>query len=297
MDVLDVLSLQKNYSEYAVESPFDFAKHASIGCGGCAPVAFYPKSVEETAGLVRRLKEDGISYRALGNLTNVLPPDGRSSRIVVSMKKCKGISEEKGLLYVAAGVSAGELLVACKKRRLTGAEFLEGIPCTLGGALYMNAGVGGAYIGDIVENVTAIFEGKTIVLTNADCAYAYKSSVFMNDEFVILGATLRLKESNLEEIESRRAYYAARRAHLPKGRSMGCVFKNPENAVAGKLIEGAGLKGLRLGGATISLTHANFILNDKGATAAEIKAIIDIVKNAVFAQYKIRLKEEIVYLD
>ena len=288
--------LQKTYAEYATETPFDFAKHASVGCGGLSSVAFYPKNAEEVTGLIRRLEEDSVPYHVLGNLTNVLPPDGTSSRVVVSMKKCKGIVAEKGV-YVSAGVTAGELLAACKKRRLTGAEFLEGIPCTLGGALYMNAGVAGAYIGDIVKHVTAICEGKTVTLTKADCAYAYKSSVFMNGGFVILGAELDLKGADEETIEARRAHYAARRAHLPKGRSMGCVFKNPENAVAGKLIEGAGLKGLRIGGAMISPLHANFILNDRGATATEIKTLIGIVKNAVFAQYKIRLKEEIIYLD
>ncbi|MBP3433868.1 MAG: hypothetical protein J6K50_01205, partial [Clostridia bacterium] len=173
----------------------------------------------------------------------------------------------------------------------------EGIPCTLGGALYMNAGVGGAYIGDIVESVTVLRSGQILTLPKAECGYAYKKSVFMQNDDLIVGAALRLTEASETEIEERTAYYAAKRAHLPKGKSMGCVFKNPEGLVAGKLVEGAGLKGFRVGGARVSEKHANFILNDKNATSAQIRSLIGIVKNAVFAQYKIRLEEEIRYLE
>ena len=200
-------------------------------------------------------------------------------------------------LSVQAGTTAGALLAECKRLRLSGAEFLTGIPCTVGGALYMNAGVGGAYIGEIVGGVTALCDGKIVTLSQADCEYAYKKSVFMQGGAIILRAELRLTSERSEIVNDRICDYNARRKHLPTGKSMGCVFKNPNNAVAGWLIEGAGLKGMRVGGAVVSNEHANFIINDNHATARDIKKLIELVKNAVFAQYKIKLEEEIRYLD
>ncbi len=279
------------------ETPFDYAKRSSIGCGGIAPVAFYPKSVEELISLVSGLQDEKLSFTVLGNLTNVLPPDGESQTAVVSTKMLVGIEETDGGVFAFSGVTSGELLKACKRLALSGAEFLEGIPCTLGGALYMNAGVSGKYISEIVESVTVLRAGKLVVLNKADCAYAYKTSVFMRSGDVIVGARLRLQKTTEEAILEKIRQYRAKRAHLPKGKSMGCVFKNPDGMIAGKLIEGAGLKGLRVGGVVVSTEHANFIINDKNATSTQIKTLISLIKNAVFAQYKIRLEEEIRYLS
>lgn len=118
----------------------------------------------------------------------------------------------------------------------------------------------------------------------------------MQDGSVIVGAHFALNQASLDEIEEREEYYKERRKHLPKGRSMGCVFKNPEGLSAGELIEKSGLKGLRLGGAYVSEEHANFIINGGGATASDVKKLIQLIKNAVHAQYGVRLEEEIRYL-
>ena len=281
---------------YAGEEEFDFARHSSIGCGGKAEAVFYPQTIEQTLSLIRNFDAKRVPFIALGNLTNVLPPDGKWAGSVLSTKRLKGIGNTDGGVFALAGVTSGELINACKRYGYSGAEFLEGIPCTLGGALFMNAGVSGKYIADIVESVTVVRGGELLELKKEDCRYFYKSSIFMQSGETIVGAKLRLTEASQEEIEKAIGFYRQRRAHLPKGKSMGCVFKNPENNVAGKLIEGAGLKGLRVGGAVVSKLHANFIINDNGATAADIKSLIQIVKNAVFAQYKIRLEEEIRYI-
>lgn len=278
------------------ETPFDYAKHSSIGCGGSAPVAFYPSSVEELISLVQELEGKELPFAILGNLTNVLPPDGESQTVVVSTKKLTGIEETDGGVFALAGITSGGLLKVCKRLQLSGAEFLEGIPCTLGGALYMNAGVSGKYIAEITESVTVLRKGKLVVLDKAECKYAYKSSAFMCSNDLIVGARLRLQKTTEEDVLEKIHEYHLKRVHLPKGKSMGCVFKNPDGQIAGKLIEGAGLKGLRVGGAVVSTEHANFIINDRNATSAQIKTLIALIKNAVFAQYKIRLKEEIRYL-
>ena len=118
----------------------------------------------------------------------------------------------------------------------------------------------------------------------------------MDEDGVILGVQFSLSNSDGEHIRRERSRYLERRKGLPKGRSMGCVFKNPDGKSAGQLIEGAGLKGLRHGGAVVSEIHANFIINDRHASANEIKNLIMLIKNAVYTQYKIRLEEEIRYL-
>lgn len=287
---------RSNYGAFTQESPFSFTKHSSIGCGGMAKAVFYPKNVIELCKLVDCLKKDGIGYYVLGNLTNVLPPDGDSDRVIIRTKNLNGILFSKEI-FVYAGVTSGAFLQACKRNGKTGGEFLCGVPCTIGGALYMNAGADGRYINEIVENVLVYNDGKTRVVSLDECQYSYKHSVFMENGDVILGATLRLKDGTSEEIEERKRYYTERRAHLPTGKSMGCVFKNPDNRSAGELIEKSGLKGMRVGGAVVSEKHANFILNDNNATPTDIKSLIMLIKNAVFAQYGVALQEEIRYLE
>ncbi|MBR4942642.1 MAG: UDP-N-acetylmuramate dehydrogenase [Clostridia bacterium] len=286
------------YSDFLSERFFDFSKYSSIGCGGIAPIAFYPKNKEETLSLLARLKRDGRECLTLGNLTNVLPPDEGVDKALLFLKNLRSLTIRDELVFVEAGVTSGALLNATRQAGLSGVEFLVGIPCVLGGALFMNAGAGGRYISEAVESVTFYHEGKILQLSTKDCEYAYKSSVFMREEGAILGATLRLKKSTQSSVKENIAVWLERRAHLPKGKSMGCVFKNPQGVEvsAGKLIEGAGLKGLRVGGAVVAKAHANFIINDKHATEKEIRALIKMIKNAVFAQYKINLEEEIRYL-
>lgn len=287
-------TLQKD--GYTTEKRFDFSLRSTVGVGGIAPMAVYPDTEEKLVKLLRNFENEGVSYHVLGNLSNVLPPDGVSKRVVVCTKLLKGISVEKGF-YAEAGVVSGALISAMKTYELSGAEFLSGIPCTLGGALYMNAGVAGFYLSDIVESVRVYRRGEVIELSQKDCGYGYKTSVFMQNGDVILGARLCLRSASESEITANLKAFKERRQHLPKGKSMGCVFKNPQGYTAGKLIEGAGLKGLRMGDAYVSLEHANFIINDKNATAKQIKGLIGLIKNAVYAQYKIKLEEEIRYLD
>ena len=286
-----------DYSDYTQEKPFDFAKNSAIGCGGDAEICFCPKSVAEITSLIHRLKQDGIAYYILGNLTNVLPPDGETNRAIIRTKNLNGIVFTENGAFAYAGVNSGALLSACRRESKSGAEFLYGVPCTLGGALYMNAGAGGAYIDEIVESVLVLREGKALTLAKADCGYAYKRSVFMENGDVILGGALRLKKATAAEIFANERHYANRRKHLPKGKSMGCVFKNPKNAFAGDLIERSGFKGMRIGGAKVSEEHANFIINDDGATAGQIRSLITVIKNGVFAQYGVQLEEEIRYLE
>lgn len=292
------MDAKNRFSEYAAfrsESPFDLAAHSSVGCGGRAKIVFYPRSTAEMKALVQKLEADGLEWYVIGNLTNVLPADEGTEKVLISTKALSGIAITDGA-FAYAGATSGALLTACKRAGKSGAEFLSGVPCTVGGAVYMNAGAGGRYIAELIESVLVLSEGETRLLPVRDCGYAYKKSVFMENRDVILGVNLALETASSEEIERLENAYKERRKHLPKGRSMGCVFKNPEGMFAGDLIERSGLKGLRIGGAKISEEHANFIINDGNATARDIRALISFIRNAVKAQYDVVLEEEIRYL-
>ncbi len=276
------------------ESPFSFRKYATIGCGGEAKIAFYPRTIDEAVTLLQALDADGQKYVVLGALSNVLPADGLSNTIVVSTKRLTGVSF-KDDVFVLAGTTAGAFLNRCKGAGKSGVEFLAGIPCTLGGAAYMNAGAAGVYIDTVLQKALVYKDGGLCVYEKIDCQYAYKRSVFMQNGGVILGVWLNLISAKKDEIESRVAYFRERRKYLPKGRSMGCVFKNPLGDCAGLLIEKAGLKGMRRGGAYVSTCHANFILNE-GKNAEDIKDLIKTIKTVVFERFGIELEEEIRYL-
>lgn len=286
------------YENFLIERPFDFSLHSTIGCGGCAKIAFYPRTEEELLLLLSRLKKEGREYVVIGNLSNVLPADLGTDKAVICTKKLSALHRMDGeRVYAEAGILSGALLAFLKEQGLGGAEFLAGIPCTLGGALYMNAGAGGEYIHSLVESVRVYRNGEILILPKSQCGYAYKNSVFMHTGDIILGGTLSLEKSSSERVFARQKEYIQRRVRLPKGKSMGCVFKNTQSVPAGELIDKAGLKGMRVGGAVVSKEHANFIINDKKATAREIKSLITLVKNAVFAQYGVCLEEEIQYLE
>lgn len=288
--------LLKNDLSIAYKEDFDFSKNSTIGIGGKAKIVFYPTTIKELIALVDLLEENNAPYLVLGNLSNVLPPDQYLEKAIILTTKLTSIEFAKSV-FVSAGVTSGALIRACAKNGKTGVEFLAGIPCTIGGATYMNAGAGGKYISDIVKRVLVYKQRRLCILTKKECEYGYKTSVFMKNGGIILGVELELDDALEEEILANQKNVLATRNWLPKGRSMGCVFKNPLGESAGKLIEGAGLKGLRNGGAVVSEIHANFIINEKNATQNEVLELIRIIKNAVFAQYKIILEEEIEIID
>lgn len=279
------------------EKDYLFRLHSSIGVGGKTRRAFFPKKISELVFLVERARRYDVALRVLGKVTNCLPCDEESERMAVFTTDINSVGVGKEEVFALCGATIKRFLDVCEREGKTGGEFLEGIPATIGGALFMNAGVGGKHISDIVESVLVYKDGKIRTMTKDDCGFAYRRSVFMQEDSVILGGLFFLRNCKSDCVRERREGYRTQRSRLPVGKSMGCVFKNPKGESAGKLIEGAGLKGLRKGGAVVSDKHANFILNDNLATAADIKELIAIVKNAVAAQYGVRLEEEIRYLD
>ena len=272
--------------------PFDFARHTTIGCGGTAAAWACPKSGEELASLLALLKEQNIPSCFLGAGANVLPRDGVFDGVVIRFSGFCSLAAEGAWVRVGAGVTGGRLLRFAKEKCLAGAEFLTGIPMTVGGAVAMNAGVKEGHIGELISRVFCASAGRTFCLSQAECAFQEKDSIFLRENIAVIGAELKLKHSFPEEIARRRCYFRTKRRALPKGRSMGCVFVNPEGKSAGAVIEACGLKGMRLGGARVSDVHANFILND-GGTASEVSALIALVKERVREETGIVLREEV----
>ena len=296
IEVYDLLQkISAVLSEIKTQTPFDLAKHSTIGIGGKAKLAFYPKTIEEVCLVVSTLQTFEADYCIVGNMSNILPPDNPKDKIIVCLKELVGAQiGESG--FALAGTNSGTLLRACRYARRSGVEFLAGIPCTLGGALYMNAGVNGKYIADVVQSVTILRDGQIKKLSIEECDYSYKHSVFMQNKDVILGAELRLKEESERCISETEKEYLKRRSHLPKGKSMGCVFKNLNGFSAGKLIEEAGLKGIRHGNVYIAEEHANFIINGGKACEKDVRELIEKIKEIVYIKFGVMLEEEIRYL-
>ncbi len=289
------LFFKNKFPDMQVEIPFEAAKGCTVGCGGRYAVAVFPRSFTELIEIVDFCIAERKRYFVLGNGSNVLPSDGENEAVLVFTKKLVGGSFGQNPL-VYAGVQVNAFLNDCQRHGKSGAEFLAGIPSTVGGAAFMNAGAHGKRFDEIVKNVIVYQDGELHSYTKEECDYSYKHSRFMDEGGVIFAVIFELEDANSETVAKRRKEHLLSREWLPKGKSMGCVFKNPDSLSAGALIEGAGLKGLRVGGAVVSDVHANFIINDNRATAKDIKTLIGLVKNSVYAQYKIRLEEEIRYL-
>ncbi len=281
----------ERFPESSLEREFSFAAHTTIGCGGKAAVAASPASTEECAEMLSFLKTCGIPYCFLGAGANVLPSDEDFDGIVFRFHRLNRLYCMGATVYAGAGVSGSGLVSFAREQDLSGFEKFAGIPMTVGGGIAMNAGIADGHFSDLVERVVGIEQGKIRTFTLAECDYAEKHSVFLSG-IAVTGAYLRGCESFREQIDSNLCYYRKRREHLPKGRSMGCTFVNPDGKSAGELIDRCGLKGIRIGGARVSERHANFIINE-GGTANDVARLIETIKREVEAQTGIILREEI----
>lgn len=277
-----------------VRKNFSFSRNTTYGLGGNAPVVYYPKNLIEARRAVDDLNARNQEYFVIGNGSNVLASDYGFSGAVVSTKYLSGIINIGDRLLCLAGTKTGALLAYCKRHNLSGLEYLNGIPATVGGAAYMNAGVGSDCIGNDIISVT-VYDGKTRVLSHEMCDFGYRRSTMRGINALILSITVKINATTSKEIERRTDYFKSRRSHLPKGKSCGCVFKNPSGISAGLLIDGAGCKGMSAGGAHVSREHANFIIND-GGTAKDVRALIEAVRSRVYEKFGILLREEVVYI-
>lgn len=290
----ELLRLLERLRDIPYDAPFSLGAHSTVGVGGDASVAFRPRGAGQIVRCVRAAEQEKVPYFLLGFGSNVLPADAGFRGAIIRTVHAGRMVLRGGRLFAECGAPVAAMLSLAAAHGRGGLAFLAGIPATVGGALFMNAGARGCYIGGAAESVTVYEKGEVRCLRAGECRFDYKDTRFMHEGSVILSATFRT-EADERAGEAIAAALAAR-ASLPRERSMGCVFKNPCGASAGELIERAGLKGLRIGGARVSEKHANFIVNCGGATAADFCRVIAAVREKVFSETGIVLEEEIRYI-
>lgn len=275
------------------------APHVYLKVGGPADFYFEAQNSQDLADAVKAAIEAKTPLVIIGNGSNVLVSEKGFRGLVIknSSKNIKFLPH--GFVEVDSGVDNADLITAAKNRGLLGTERLLKVPGTVGGAVYMNAGDTGKgrFFGDLVVSVEVIDKnGNANKLRGEECDFGYRTSRFQTSGEIILKTKIQLKQASKEEIEAKAKDILVRKMHQPPGPSLGSTFKNPPGNFAGKLIEECGLKGTKVGGAKISEKHANFIINTGNAKAADVKALIDLMKQKVKEKFGIDLEEEIRYL-
>ena len=274
------------------------AKHTSFRIGGGAEVMAFPKTETELAELLKVSALLDCKCAILGAGTNVLAPDEGITGLVICLKDCldgmEALSDTR--IRVMAGVTMSRAAVFAANLGLSGLEFAHGIPGTIGGGIYMNAGAYGGEISQVCDRVEVMDrQGNSRWLRNAEMGFSYRHSVLETADDLVIAAEFTLTPAEPEAIKARMKELIGKRSasqplNLP---SAGSAFKRPKGGYAAALIDQAGLKGFRVGNAGISEKHAGFAVNLGGATAKDMKELLQTVSDRVFAQSGIRLEPEI----
>ena len=278
------------------------AKHTSFKIGGPADVFIKVDNIEELKEILDLSKKNQIPLTIIGNGSNLLVTD-KGIRGITAKLNLKDIEikneNNKQIIKVEAGVPVGLLAQKLLKEEITGFEELSGIPGTIGGAVIMNAGAHGKELKDILKKVTAMdYNGNIHEFTNEECLFSYRNSRFQKEKYIILQATLELEKGNSTEIKGKMdEYMQFRKEKQPiEYPNAGSTFKRGEDFVTAKLIDEAGLKGYKVGGAQVSEKHAGFIVNVDNATAKDVIELTDYIKEKIEEKFgkKINLEIQII---
>lgn len=293
----DIIEILKNKNIGKIEENVPLKKYTTYRSGGTARCIIYPKNIDKLIDLLTILKANNIKYKILGNGSNLLFSDKLYEGILIKLNEFNDIEFiSKNKIRVGAGFSLVKLSMIAAKRSLTGLEFASGIPGTVGGAVFMNAGAYMSDMGYIVETVKVLTPDlKILTLVNKEMNFHYRTSFLKNNpEYICLETTIELKKgkkSAIEEVirDRRQRRLESQPLEYP---SAGSVFRNPADTSAWKLVEGVGLKGKIQGGAMISDKHANFVINFKNAKSEDIKYLIDLAHDEVLKKYGVDLTIE-----
>ena len=274
--------------------------HTSFRIGGPADLYAVATSAQELVELVSLAREHDVPYLIIGRGTNVLVADVGIRGLVIENGGQEIWFEDDAVLYAESGALLGDLARESARRGLGGLEWAVGIPGSVGGAIVGNAGAYGSYIGDVTRKATVLTPDGTVrTLSATEIGFGYRTSRFKGqagkgEQEIILSAEFALRPEPVQSLAEKMADYTRRReASQPTEPSAGSVFKRTKQYPAGFLIEQAGLKGTRIGGAQISPKHANFIVNLGGAKAADVKALIDLAQERVRDRFGVELELEI----
>lgn len=282
--------------DFAMEEPM--AKHTSFRIGGPVEVMAFPKNADELRELLKAAADLQITPAILGAGTNILAPDEGICGLVICLKDCLGGMEQldETHIRVAAGVTMTRAALFAASLGLSGLEFAHGIPGTVGGGVYMNAGAYGGEICQVCRIVEVMDMNGNISTIGCSCMeFSYRHSILEENDGIVLSAIFELEPKPQEEIREKMADLMNRRKtsqplDLP---SAGSAFKRPVGAYAAALIDQAGLKGFCVGGAGVSTKHAGFVVNNGGATAADVKEVLRQVADIVFEKSGFHLEPEV----
>lgn len=275
----------------------EMKNYTTFKVGGPADVLIKPNSIMELVEAVKLCRAYEIPYYILGNGSNLLVPDEGYRGVVIQIyKNLDGIEVEGNQITAQAGALLSKIANKALEHSLTGFEFAHGIPGTLGGAVVMNAG---AYNGEMKQVIVSCevldTDGQIRTLSHEALELGYRTSIIQKKGYIVLSATIELKEGNKEEISAYMKELMARRKEkqpLDKP-SAGSTFKRPEGYFAGKLIMDSGLKGYQMGGAMVSDKHSGFVVNNGGATFKDIENLIKHVQEVVKEKYQVVLEPEV----
>lgn len=269
----------------------------SFRIGGEIAYVLYPRTEEALCGAVKSLREAGMEYRIVGKGSNILARDEPFPGAWVVTRDCDELHFHGHRAEAGCGVPLNLLLDSCAERGLGGLENLRGIPGSVGGAVTMNAGAFGTQFSDILTAVRAydIQTDRVVCLSYEECGFGYRQSVFQSGRYAVLRVALRCAVTRTDLVRSRMDRVATLRgASQPMNfPSAGSVFRRPAGNYAGKLISEAGLSGVSIGGAQVSEKHAGFIVNRGGATAADVRALIELIRKTVYEKSGILLEPEL----
>ncbi len=298
MTTIETSELLREKFGSAVRQHVPLARHTSARVGGPADLLVTANSADELAAIVTTLWESGTDFVLLGGGSNVLVGD-RGIRGVTILNRAKDVRFDEGeqpKVYAESGVVLSNLANRCALKGLSGLEWAATVPGTIGGAVYGNAGAFGGDMARTLSSADVLSPVGSERWTVDKLGYGYRTSILKRREVraVILGAELCLEHGDPAEVAAKIAEFSeSRKATQPPGASMGSTFRNPPDDYAGRLIEAAGLKGTRIGSAAISTLHANFIITHEQTRAADVRALIQVVKKAVLEKSGVDLELEI----
>lgn len=270
--------------------------HTSFKVGGNADLLFLPKDLDEISKCINILKENNVPYFVMGNGSNLLVKDNGFKGVIIKLSKyLSSISFNDTTVTAQCGIMLSALSNACMNKNLSGLEFASGIPGTVGGAVFMNAG---AYDGEIKKVLTSALvltkDGETHTLSNEDLQFDYRKSILQKEDIILLTATFDLKEEDFDKIKCKVTDFNQRRISKQPLQfpSAGSTFRRPEGHFAGKLIMDSGLSGYSIGAAQVSEKHNGFIINTGNATAKDILDLVKYVQSSVMENFNVQLELE-----
>ena len=291
------MNLQKEISDLEIKENVSIKNLTTFKLGGVARYVCYPKNIDELTKLISYLKKENVSYKVLGNGSNIIASDKDYDGIIIKLNKFNDIKidNDKSTISVGAGYSIIKLASYLAKEGYEGFEWASGIPGTIGGAIFMNAGAYNKSISDIFLEAVVLDENLNVITLQKDeLEFSYRKSILMKKSYICLQRTFKVEKGNKEEIislieERKEKRKSTQPLEYP---SAGSTFMNPINNYAGKLIENCNLKGKRCGGAMISYKHANFVINYDNATGKDVMYLIKLARDTVYKNYGIELELE-----